>query len=175
MEEKSVEIYVITGPSGVGKSTISAMLARELDNSALVQGDQIYLMVVGGFIAPWEDDGTYMNLFWENVLALTENFVRRHISVILEYVIYPEQTNALIKKFGEKNIPIKYVMLMADEETIRKRDGSRNSNEREGERAVQLLKKFKEMNIGDKYVINTSNMSREEIIKEILTDKRFLL
>lgn len=38
-------LYIITGPSGVGKSTISKELAKKSNKSALIEGDDIYHQV----------------------------------------------------------------------------------------------------------------------------------
>jgi len=35
-------LYIITGPSGVGKSTISKRIAESTNKSALIEGDEIY-------------------------------------------------------------------------------------------------------------------------------------
>ena len=46
-------LYIITGPAGVGKSTISNKIALNKDKSALIEGDLIYHQVVGGYVSPW--------------------------------------------------------------------------------------------------------------------------
>lgn len=43
-------LYVITGLAGVGKSTISRRIAESKKISALIEGDNIYHQVVGGYI-----------------------------------------------------------------------------------------------------------------------------
>lgn len=35
-------LYIITGPCGVGKTTISKKLFQKLSNSLLIEGDDIY-------------------------------------------------------------------------------------------------------------------------------------
>ena len=45
-------IYIISGPPGVGKSTVSKELAATFDKSAVIEGDMIYLMVKSGLVAP---------------------------------------------------------------------------------------------------------------------------
>ena len=42
-------LYIITGPAGVGKSTISKELAMSSNKSVLIEGDDIYHQVVGGY------------------------------------------------------------------------------------------------------------------------------
>lgn len=48
----------------------------------------IYLMVKSGLVAPWEDDGYYMDLFWDNIISLTSSLLDRGMAVIIEYVIF---------------------------------------------------------------------------------------
>ncbi len=43
------KLYVITGPAGVGKSTISRKIAEASYKSALIEGDDLYAQIVGGF------------------------------------------------------------------------------------------------------------------------------
>ena len=76
-------VYIISGPPGVGKSTVSKELAYSFDKSAVIEGDLIYLMIKGGLVTPWEDEGYYMDLFWDNIISLTNNFITRGISVNL--------------------------------------------------------------------------------------------
>lgn len=43
-------LYILTGPPGVGKSTISRGLAERLEKSVLLEGDDFYHQVVGGYV-----------------------------------------------------------------------------------------------------------------------------
>lgn len=40
-------LYIITGPAGVGKSTVSKELAKSNNKSVFIEGDDIYHQVVG--------------------------------------------------------------------------------------------------------------------------------
>lgn len=44
-------LYIITGPTGVGKSTVSQKLAKRSNKSALIEGDFIYAQVIGGYVS----------------------------------------------------------------------------------------------------------------------------
>ena len=46
-------LYVITGPAGVGKSTISRKVAEASSKSALIEGDDLYAQIIGGYVDPW--------------------------------------------------------------------------------------------------------------------------
>lgn len=175
MNNKNAEIFFVTGPCGVGKSTIAKMIASNMKSSALIEGDSIYNMVIGGNVKPWKDDGTYLELFWDNVVDLIENFLKRNINVILDYIIYPEHLKKITSIFKEKNVNIKYIVLMADKNTILERDSYREPDCRMGERSIELLNEFMNLNIEDKYVLDTRSLSKDEIFNAIMMDKRFIL
>ena len=48
-------LYIITGPAGVGKSTISKKIKKKKKKSALIEGDDIYHQVIGGYVQAWKE------------------------------------------------------------------------------------------------------------------------
>ena len=135
-------VYIISGPPGVGKSTVSKELAYSFKKSAVIEGDMIYLMIKGGLVAPWEDDGYYMDLFWDNIISLINNFIDRGITVVIEYVIFEEQLKKIATFLKEKQVALKYCVLMAEEKTLKDRDGSRKEIERVGNLSIQARSEF---------------------------------
>ena len=102
-------VYIISGPPAVGKSSVSNELAYTYDKSAVIEGDMIYLMIRSGLVAPWEDKGYYMDLLWDNIISITDNLIKRDITVIIEYVIFKEQIKKIThfpiwKTFKNSNI-----------------------------------------------------------------------
>ncbi len=69
-------LYIITGPAGVGKSTISKYLADDMKKSALIEGDHIYHLVRGGYVNPWLE-GNHLEVFWGNCIDLICNFTNK--------------------------------------------------------------------------------------------------
>lgn len=76
-------VYIISGPPAVGKSSVSNELAYTYDKSAIIEGDMIYLMIRSGLVAPWKDKGYYMDLLWDNIISITDNLIKRDITVII--------------------------------------------------------------------------------------------
>lgn len=168
-------VYLITGPCGVGKSTIAKEIAKNMENSALIEGDRIYHMVIGGYVKPWNDDGVYLELFWDNVIALTENFIKRGITVVIDYIIYPEDLKKVVKILKAKNVEIKYTVLIAEENALLKRDNERNIDCQMGARSIELLNEFKNLDIKNQYILDTTDLNIEECGNRIITDKGFIV
>lgn len=169
-------VYIISGPSGVGKSTVSKELAYSFKKSAVIEGDMIYLMIKGGLVAPWEDDGYYMDLFWDNIISLINNFIDRGITVVIEYVIFEEQLKKIVTFLKEKQIGLKYCVLMAEEKTLKDRDDSRKEIERVGNLSIQARSEFLAKNKEKKkHFLYTDDLDVLKIANIIKTSNRFLI
>lgn len=166
------KLYLITGPAGVGKSTISRIIAESKEKSALIEGDEIYNFIKGGYISPWLE-GNHLDVFWENCVDVIHNFLKRDYVVVFNYIIGKDKFETLKHVFSD--VSVKFIVLMVDEETIIKRDKERREDWQMGERAVVLLNEFKNDNYDAKYVLDTSKLSVEESVNELETNKRFVL
>ncbi len=165
-------LYIITGPAGVGKSTISNMLANSLSKSSLIEGDDIYHMVAGGYVSPWLE-GNHLELFWQNCKSLISNTLSAGYDVVFNYIVGKENLQDLADTFKDYNV--KFVGLITDEKTLLQRDKLRPEDCRMGERCLVLLREFIEDGFDDKYILDTSNLSVSQCCNEILTNKRFLV
>ena len=169
-------VYIISGPPGVGKSTVSKELAYSFDKSAVIEGDMIYLMIKSGLVAPWEDDGFYMDLFWDNIISLTNNFLDRGLTVVIEYVIFEDQLKKIATFLKEKQIGLKYCVLMAEEKTLKDRDGSRKEIERVGNLSIQARSEFLAKNKEkEKHFLYTDDLDVKETVGIIKTSNQFLI
>ena len=168
-------VYIISGPPGVGKSTVSKELAYSFDKSAVIEGDMIYLMIKSGLVAPWEDDGFYMNLFWDNIISLTNNFLDRGITVVIEYVIFEDQLKKIAAFLKEKRIKLKYCVLMAQEETLKDRDSSRKEIEKTGDLSIQARNEFLSKKIDKNHLLYTDDLDIKETAQIIKTTNQFLI
>ena len=169
-------VYIISGPPGVGKSTVSKELAYSFKKSAVIEGDMIYLMIKGGLVAPWEDDGYYMDLFWDNIISLINNFIDRGITVVIEYVIFEEQLKKIATFLKEKQVALKYCVLIAEEKILKDRDGSRKETERVGNLSIQARSEFLAKNKEKKkHFLYTDDLKVPKIANIIKTSNRFLI
>ena len=161
-------VYIISGPPGVGKSSVSNELAYMFSKSAVIEGDMIYLMIKGGLVSPWEDDGYYMDLFWDNIISITNNLIDRNITVIIEYVIFEEQIKKIKEFLQKRQIKLK-------EHTLKERDLSRKEIERTGDLSIKSRNEFLSKNINKNNLLYTDNLDIKETANIIKSSDRFFV
>ena len=162
------KLYLITGPAGVGKSTISRLLAEKSNKSILIEGDDVYHMVISGYVSAWKPNN-HLDLLWKNVISLIKNGLESGYDVVFNYIINKKDYELLKDKFKEYNIIFK-VLLVSEEELLR-RDKLRDLSCRMNERCLVLLNNFKKEYINNKNVIDTTNLSINETLEKVMEER----
>lgn len=166
------KLYIVTGPAGVGKSTISRGIADLGDKSVLIEGDDIYHQVVGGYVPAWRE-GNHLETFWKVCINSIRIYLEDGYDVIFNYIISPDQLERLKESFNNYNM--KFIVLLVDEDILVSRDKERTVDCQMGERCIVLLNKFKNNNYNCSNILDTSNLSIKETINIILNDDRFMV
>ena len=109
------KLYIITGPAGVGKSTISYEVGKRLKKSVVIEGDTIYNFFVGGRIKPWYKNAP-LDLFWNNCIMLIKSYLETGYDVVFNYIISNKNLDRLKETF--KDYEIIFRCLLVDEKTI---------------------------------------------------------
>ncbi len=165
-------LYVITGPAGVGKSTVSKKLAQNLSKSALIEGDEIYHQVIGGYIPAWKE-GNHLQTFWKVCINIVKSYLKDGFDVVFNYIVTPENLALLKNEF--KNYTIKFIVLLVDESTLLLRDKERPEDCQMKERCITLLNNFKNRNYNINNILDTTNLSIEETVNLIQNNNNFIL
>ena len=165
-------LYLITGPAGVGKSTLSKALAQSKSKSVLIEGDEIYHQVISSYIPAWKE-GNHLDIFWKICLDNINTYLSNGYDVIFNYIITPKNLDILKENF--KNYSVKFIVLIVDKNILLQRDRQRSFDCQMNERCLVLLEKFKNMTFNKNHFLDTTNLSVIETIDLIEKDKRFLL
>lgn len=165
-------LYIITGPAGVGKSTVSKELAKLSNKSVLIEGDDIYHQVVGGYAQAWKERN-HLQTFWKVCINMMKAYLEDGFDVIFNYIVTPENLELIKNTF--KDYTIKFVVLLADESTLLLRDKKRPINYQMKERCLTLLDSFRSKNYNSKNILDTTNLSVNETVKIIKNDNKLIL
>lgn len=165
-------LYIITGPAGVGKSTISKEIAKNKTKSALIEGDEIYYQVVGGYVPAWKE-GNHLDTFWKVCINTINTYLEDGYDVVFNYIVTPTPLQIMKKEF--ENYSIKFVVLLVDETTLLSRDKERPEDCQMKDRCITLLNNFKNNNYNNQNIIDTTNLSINETVDIIENDNRFII
>ena len=165
-------LYIITGPAGVGKSTISKELAKSYNKSALIEGDDIYHQVIGGFVQAWKE-GNHLKTFWKVCVNIIKTYLEDGFDVVFNYIVTPGNLELIKNELKDYNV--KFVVLMTDEATLLARDKERPIDCQMGQRCLTLLNSFKNKNYNSKNILDTSNLSISKTVDIIKNDIKFAI
>ncbi len=165
-------LYIITGPAGVGKSTISKKIAESKKKSVLIEGDDIYHHVIGGYVQAWKE-GNHLDVFWKVCINTIRTYLEDGYDVIFNYIVTPTPLRQMKEEF--KDYTIKFVVLLVDEKNLLLRDKERPEDCQIKERCITLLNNFKNNNYNKQNILDTSNCTIYETVDIIENDNRFIL
>lgn len=162
-------VYIVSGPPGVGKTTISEQLAKAAERSELVTGDK--------FLIPLKNSGlTFEQILeetWQKILSSTLEILRKNSNVVIDFVV-EDELPWFYKHIANENTQIKYVVLLADEKTILKQLEKKNELNFK-DRALFLLDKLGKDPANDKYIYDITNKEVAEVVQEIIKSARYVV
>lgn len=90
LDNEHLLLIVIDGPMGAGKTTTSKLLNEKIPGTA-----RIALSDVKRFISDFEASHTYNKISQEIILIMAEEYLKRGVSVIVEWAMKAERTESL--------------------------------------------------------------------------------
>ncbi|MDF2544240.1 MAG: hypothetical protein K0S47_3958 [Herbinix sp.] len=163
-------IYLISGACGCGKSTLSKELARKIDHSFLIGGDELHAFFSEKDDVPWLER---LRITWENICSVTQNALRNHLNVIIDYVV--EEELPLLQSYLEDNTyELRYLVILPSDEVIKARITTRGDIELI-DRALFLRNKLSNIDSNIQHIYDNSEKSVEETIKAFLSEDRFIV
>ena len=165
-------LYLITGPAGVGKSTISKEIAESSNKSVLLEGDDFYHQVVSSYQPAWKE-GNHLDVFWKVVVNTIKIYLDNGYDVVFNYIIDDKKCLELKDIF--KEYKTKFVILLVDEKTIIERDNLRDEDCRMKDRCIVLLNNFLKKDYPNNNKLFTQDLTVEETVKEILNNDKYII
>ena len=164
-------LFIVTGPAASGKTAVSRGLAKRLEKSVCIEGDEIYSQVVGGYKSAWEE-GNHLDIFWKIIKYEIRTYLDAGYDVVFNYIIHKETLNNFVKEFND--VEIKFCVLLANEQELVKRDSMRPVDCQMGGRCIVLLKNFLADGYDKRYIIDTDTMELDEEINLFKDADKFI-
>ncbi|MCR2805826.1 AAA family ATPase [Paenibacillus soyae] len=166
--KKSVTVYLVSGPLGVGKSTLSKILASSMKQCVLIEGDLLLHVYQGESEPPWEER---LRLAWLNIAAVTRNFVLSGLDVVIDFVV-EDELQWFSDQLSDLGATLHYVVLHAEPDTLSARLHQRGDAQYI-QRSLFLRNKLTASPTNEPYLLDTDDKTPVELVEEIIRSPRF--
>jgi hypothetical protein len=111
-------IIIVSGPAGVGKSTVSRLLAASFDRSVHLPVDAMMASVVSGWVQPDSPEAESQNLAIGAAVAVSAmSFAEHGYTTVVDGHLFPDGVQGLADACAMRGLSCHYVVLMADLDT----------------------------------------------------------
>jgi predicted kinase len=163
-------LVVVSGPSGVGKTTVTRLLAAGFEKSALVEADTFMAFISGGWVEPNLPQASHQNdVIGVALVAATVELAAGGYTTVVDGHLFPPALEYTARAGGHRGVPVHYAVLRADLDTCwaraRGRPEGRWALERESFDA--LHGRFAALDLDDRHAIEATG-SAEFVTATIL-------
>ena len=155
------KLILIGGEAWTGKSTCAELLFKQLDNSAWLDGDDVWR------VNPWKVDDPRLRKSDINMAFVLQTYLQSKFEyVILSSIVLsvPAITERILQRIKDAEYELVSFTLLCDELTLTKRAKERDNNQTPKFTLLQQTRK-----LDNTYKIETANQSPEEVVNTMLT------
>lgn len=106
---------ILSGPPGVGKTTVAALLADRAERGVHLETDRFFFFIRGGFIAPWDPASAAQNqLVMRTAAEAAASYAGAGYTTVIEGIVIPRWTLGVVRETLEaREIQAAYAVLRA--------------------------------------------------------------
>jgi len=123
-------ILLVSGPSGVGKTTVAPLVAATFDLGVHVRAESFWAFVVSGWVDPSKPESAHQNHVLGGVVAAAAiQFAVGGYSVVVDGTFFPDGADGMAQMCARREVPLHYAVLRADLATCLTRVAQRQGHE----------------------------------------------
>ena len=156
------EVLIITGPHGVGKSSVAQALADRYDRVAHIPVETLrHFITPTGYVAPGKPGFERQHaLAVRNACALARNFLQERIAVIVDDVVTTQSDiEAYLTELRPASVPVHSIRLMAPLDVCEARNRQRKDERQPSTRVEAVWRQFDAANDLPGSTIETAALS----------------
>jgi predicted kinase len=152
-------VIVVTGPPGVGKSTVSHLVAAEFERSVHLRADDVMASVVSGWVDPNGPEAGAQNDAVGGAIAVSAmSFASDGYTTVVDGYLFPDGVAGLAAACAARDLSCHYVVLTADLDTCWARARGRREGRwpLEYEPVAAVHARFAALDLDQRHVIDAT-------------------